>query len=782
VKTKLLLFCAGILSVGYLSQLPSLGWLIPLLLLPLLCIWPRLRRWLGPPAFCCVGVAWGIASGHVLLYPVLSVERSGEDFIARGVVVGLPDTDSRRTRFILQLEALEPVDGPPLARLPKRALVSWYRGEAPASGERWQVRVRLNTPRGFVNPGGFDYQGWLLRQGIHASGYVRADQNNRVLDGTGSGTGLWRQQLRGWLLETSDSPEKDLLLALLIGDRSHIDNARWWQLQTTGTNHLVAISGLHVGFVALLGFALGAGLGRLGNLFWHRMPAVIPAHFCASGLALIYAALAGFSLPTQRALIMVLVAQWAWLRRRTFKPAQGLLVALLAVVIMDPLASLDMGFWLSFGAVAVLVLAFSGRLAVRSPWPGQSLVQAQWAIFIGLMLPLAVLMNSSALLAPVANLLAIPLVTFTVVPWLLAAAISRNVWSGLSELSLWVAEQGIHFLALWLNWLVNLGGQAVNPVLSLAPGSLVLAVLAVVLLLLPKGIPGRWLGYPALLLALLAPPSPPPPLTVATLDVGQALAVVVRTPNHTLVFDTGLAYSERMEAGGAIIAPYLRRLGSSRIDKIVISHDHSDHTGGLFGLLAQMPARRLLLGQPLAYPPPEIKGENCHQVPPWRWDQVDFRFLILKGPVHTPSTNSFSTWAGLANPSSNNQSCVLLIEYAGEQILLTGDIEREVEWRLVGQEQLPEAIRFLQVPHHGSRTSSTRVFVRQVAPEYAVVSAGYRGRHGHPHQEVVQRYLKQDSQVLNTADSGAVIVQWHAPGEPPSVIRARERWRRYWYQ
>lgn len=767
MNTGLLFFFAGILSVGYLNRLPALIWLVPLLLPLLLCAWPRLRPWVSLPACLCAGFAWGLLSGHLLMQTALPVERSGEDFLVQGRVVGLPDTDARRTRFTLELESVQPLNGAPLERAPERALVSWYRGEVPNSGERWQMRVRLNTPRGFVNPGGFDYQGWLLRQGVHASGYVRAGEDNRMLTPAGGGVGVWRQKLRSWLLTRSAPAHQDLLLALLIGDRSEIKADRWQYLQATGTNHLVAISGLHVGFVALLGFYLGTGIGRLGNLLWHRLPAAVPAHLFASSFAFIYSALAGFSLPTQRALIMVLVAQWAWLRRRSFKPAQCLLIALVAVVFLDPLASLDMGFWLSFGAVAVLMLAFSGRHGSRAPWPGQSLLQAQWAVFIGLLVPLAVLLNSNALLAPVANLLAIPLVTFAVVPWLLAAAILRDLWPWLSDLNLRIAELGIQGLTHWLRWLVELGGQGVTPVVSLTPASLVLAVLAVVMLLCPKGLPGRWLGYPALVLAVLIPPAPAPPLTVTTLDVGQALALVVRTPNHALVFDTGLAYSERMEAGGAIIAPYLRRYGKAHIDKVVVSHEHRDHSGGLAGLLTHMRAGRLLIGHPLKGIPGANEGEICHEVPPWRWDQVDFRFLAFASVPHL---------------SSNNQSCVLLIEYAGEQVLLTGDIEQEAEWRLVGQGLLPESIRLLQVPHHGSRSSSTKEFVAQLTPDYAVVSASYRGRHGHPHAEVVQRYQDWGAQLLNTAEFGALIFEWHAPDQPPVVKRAREHWRRYWYQ
>lgn len=767
MSARFLIVGAGILSVGYLRFLPPLIWLLPLMLPALLCAWRRPRRWLSLPACLCAGVAWGVLSGHLLVQSQLPSERSGEDFLVRGVVVGLPDTDSRRTRFTLKLESVEPANGIPLVRMPERALISWYRGEIPNSGERWQMRVRLNTPRGFVNPGGFDYQGWLLRQGIHASGYVRADEANRMLAPPGAGVDAWRQQLRRWILGRAEPAHQDLLLALLIGDRSEINADRWRYLQATGTNHLVAISGLHVGFVAVLGFWLGTGVGRLGNMFWHRLPTTVPAHLCASALALVYSALAGFSLPTQRALIMVLIAQWAWMRRRSFKPAQCLVIALVAVVVLDPLASLDMGFWLSYGAVAILMLAFSGRHATSVPWPGRSLFEAQWAVFIGLLVPLAVLLNSNALLAPVANMLAIPLVTFAVVPWLLMGAMLHTFWPWLSDLNLRIAEMGLQGLAYWLRWLVELGGQGVTPVISMAPASLVLALLAVALLFCPKGFTGRWLGYPALLLAVLIPPAPSPPLTVTTLDVGQGLAMVVRTPNHTLVFDTGLAYSERMEAGGAIIAPYLRRYGKTLIDKVVVSHEHSDHAGGLPGLLVHMPVRRLLLGQPLEGVAGADNGESCHEIPPWRWDQVNFRFL---------------TWTDLERPSSNNRSCVLLIEYAGEQILLTGDIEREVEWRLVGQGQLPDSVRLLQVPHHGSRTSSTQEFVTRLAPEYAVVSASYLGRHGHPHTEVVQRYEEQGTRVLNTADSGALVFEWYGPGSGPVVKLAREHWRRYWYQ
>ncbi len=761
----LLCFCVGILAAGLLPVLPAVSWL--LLLLPLSLLTRRYSRLRWPLSFV-LGLCWGIASGHWSLQQQWPEQWHREDVVVSGRVLDLPQSSHNRVRFWLAVDEYLylPGDQQP-ETLPRRLQVTWYGSpESLATDQAWQLRLRLSRPRGMVNPAGFDYQAWLLRQGIGAVGYVREDPGNRLLaELRPYRVGTWRQGLRSWLLDRSGSEHSDLLLALLVGDRSLIDDGRWDQLRRTGTNHLMAISGLHVGFVASLGFLLGLIPGRLLNLFWHRLPARLPAHLLAAFLALGYAALAGFSLPTQRALVMVLVAQWVLLFRRSARASDAWVIALTAVLLLDPLAAWDMGFWLSFGAVAVLLLVFAGRR--RTGWI-VGLCKAQWAIFIGLLLPLALLLGQISLLAPLANLLAIPLVTMAVVPFLLLSAAIYPLWPGAGTRSLWVAERGMDVLVWWLDRLLALGGDWAMPALVFTPWSLLLAALAVLLILLPRGVSGRWLGYPGLLLALMLPGAPAPPLTITTLDVGQGLAVVVRTPNHTLVYDTGPAYSERFDAGSAIVVPYLRRAGVRSLDKLVISHSHDDHAGGLTGVLRAMPVTSLLLGEPEV----GLQGNyldhwyDCHEAfPDWQWDGVEFRFL---------------RWPLAPNASANDRSCVLLIRHADQWLLLTGDIERASEAALLATGELPEDIQWLQVPHHGSRTSSTAPFLAHTRPRYGVYSSGYRNRHGHPHWQVVERYRRLETRMYNTAHSGAVTFIWNSQGEV-RVLERRVTHRRYWY-
>lgn len=773
MKQQALCFATGVLGFALTPSLPSPLWL---LLTPLLLVLICASRFAGHIALQCsacllLGALWGLAMGHWHLSHTLPEQLAGEDLVVQGQLVGLPDSDVRRERALMRVDRVERPDGRPLDLRLRRLQVSWYGGPPLVSGEQWQLKVRVRPPRGFVNPSGFDYQLWLLRQRVDAVSYVRDSEHNRrvrsVEQSPGRGLwlpGYWRQSARDWLQQQSDLAHTGLLQALLLGDRSGLDNEQWERLQGTGTNHLIAISGLHVGFVALLGYSLGALLGRLLNLFWHRVPAPWLGHLLGLLLALGYSALAGFALPTQRALIMVLAVQLYLLNRRKLQADVALVLALVAVLIFDPLAGFDMGFWLSFTAVAVLLWAFVGRHPVGRRWPGQSLVRAQWVVFLGLLVPLALLIQSATLLAPFANLLAIPLVTFAVVPWLLLSSALGPFWSGGSQWLLGIADGGLSLLEWWLRLLDGVAGDALQFSTHFTLSSLLLAMGAVALLLLPRGIPIRFLGYPALLLAVVLPGPPPPALRVAFLDVGQGLASVVQTPNHSLVYDTGPRYSERLEAGGAIIAPYLRRRGVHRLDATVVSHRHSDHSGGLAGLEAAMPLGQLWWGEPL--PDTGLEGKNCRNQHRWRWDGVEFQFLF----------------AGLPrNPNSNNHSCVLLIRHRDQTLLLTGDIEREVEWRLVGAQAVPEAVTVLQIPHHGSDSSSTPEWVNRVRPQLAIAVAGYRSRHGHPAHEVVARYRAQGGEVLNTAELGAIEMEWDTAGNR-TERRYRHYQMRYWYR
>lgn len=773
MKHQSLCFAAGVLVFALTPSLPSPLWLVlaPLLVLSL-CFPPAAAtRLVRCSAWLLLGALWGLAAGHWQMSHTLPAAFEGEDVVVQGRLVGLPDADWRRQRVLMQVDRVASPEGEPLALDLRRLQVSWYGGPPLAAGEHWQLTVRVRPPRGFVNPAGFDYQLWLLRQRVDAVGYVRESEDNRRLRSVeqtfGAGVlslGHWRQSARQWLQSQPELTHTGLLQALLLGDRSGLDDEQWQRLQSTGTNHLIAISGLHVGFVALIGFGLGALLGRLLNLFCHRVPAHWPGHLLALLLALGYSALAGFALPTQRALVMVLAVQLYLLNRRRLQADIALMLALVAVLILDPLAGFDMGFWLSFTAVAVLLWAFVGRYPAGRRWPGQALVRAQWVVFLGLLVPLTLLTQGATLLAPIANLVAIPLVTFAVVPWLLLSAALYPLWPALSQWLLSLADGGLVLLEGWLGALEQLVGDSLAFSAQFTGPSLVLALGAVALLLMPRGFPARLLGYPALLLAVVLPGPPSPALRVAFLDVGHGLASVVQTPNHSLVYDTGLRYSDRLEAGGAIIAPYLRHRGIHELDATVVSHRHSDHSGGLLGLKAAMPIGDLWLGEPL--PDIDLDGKNCHNQHSWRWDDVAFQFLF----------------AGLPrNPNSNNHSCVLLIRYGDQTLLLTGDIEREVEWRLVGSETVPEALTVVQIPHHGSDSSSTPEWVRRVRPQIAVAPAGYQSRHGHPTDTVVERYRERGSRVLNTAELGAVEIEWDHEGEL-TKRHYRQYRQRYWYR
>ena len=755
---------AGILGSSLVPVLPAPAWfwLSPICLFLLLVRQPlwRLLGWM------LLGLAWGLLKGHWLMADVLPEAVSGQEFLVRGQVVGLPQTDSRRQRFTLDVESIARVSSQALDVPPRRLQISWYSGELVTSGEQWQFKLRLSPPLGFVNPSAFDYQLWLLRRGVDAVGYVRHwTQNRRLAPASGFTLGYWRHRASVWLGEVAPEPYRGRFQALLIGDRSALAQEDWRAMQATGTNHLIAISGLHVGFVAMLGFALGSGLGRLAGLAGATWPASRAGHCLALLLALCYSALAGFSLPTQRALLMVLAVQAGYLLRRRIHPLDSWLGALVLVLVFDPLAGFDIGFWLSFAAVGALLLAFVGRHSLASRRV-LSLVKSQWLVFIGLLMPLSLLTGGASLLAPLANLLAIPLVTFLVVPWLLLSAVFAGFWPGLSEGLLMPATWGLWALDHWLGWLLSFDG----PLLQLRPhwslSALLMAGLACLLLLMPRGLISRTLVYTALLLALLMPGPKPPALRLAFLDVGQGLAVAVQTPNHSLVYDTGPAYSDRLEAGSAILAPYLFKRGLNRLDALVLSHGHDDHAGGLEGLVSLIPTDKLWYGEEPAQRPPGPDAESCHQNQSWTWDGVRFQLLFAGLP---------------AEPNRNNHSCVLLIQHAGQNLLLTGDIEREVEWRLVGQGQLPERLTLLQVPHHGSNSSSTPEWVQRLKPELAIISAGHRNRHQHPAPTVTQRYQKAGSRLLNTGQLGALEFEWDSQGNRTERFY-RQYQKRYWYQ
>lgn len=796
MPVKLLLFSLGVIAVSFFPRLPPLWSVILLLPLAVLCCYWRHARYLLALFF---GLAWGIYSGYGLVNMQLADKLAGKDIIVTGQIQGLPELDEHRLRFNFRVDSAITGAGQiiPVENFPSKLQLSWYqyaRGGAAfdlpslAIGDQWQLRVRLKRPRGFVNPSGFDYQAWLLRQGIGATGYVVDHRSNQQIISAKKQFRFddWinqqRYQLQQWVVAHSESSERGILIALLIGDSALVDKNQWARMQQTGTSHLIAISGLHVGFLAIFGFYSGLWLGKCIQLVWHRCPALVIAWWSAILCASFYSALAGFNIPTVRTLIMLTVFYFACLWRRSINIADIFCLALALVVIIDPLASLDMGFWLSFGAVALLLIYFSGRLVPKhntQPWSGYSaanvlvgFIRSQWVMFIGLFVPLSLLVSSVSLVAPIANFIAIPLITFLVVPLLLISAVTRNLLSGISDFLLNSGGWLMEVLKIFLEGLLAFGGSWSSPVVAFSPTLAILFALSSCVLILPKGLFPRTLGWCGLLLGaglsfFIDSPNQPD-LKLGVLDVGQGSAFIVQVGKQTLVYDVGPKYTDSFDAGSGIVSPYLYAQGINHIDRLVVSHGDMDHAGGLTGLLEKISVDQLFAGEPQKIPQAirdTTETKNCHQIPDWHWQSVRFRFL---------------QFPQLARAKANNHSCVLLISYGEHHILLPGDIETSVENQLVRAQQLPEKLNLLLAAHHGSRTSSGVGFVNKMQPEVVVYSAGYRSQHGHPHLQVRQRYQAVGSREINTAESGAVLFEWDQ-NTLQRVREYRQSNRRYWF-
>ena len=782
---NLLACLCGILTVPHFHSLPPFHPGVILLLLGLL-YWRRLRL----PALYALGVSWGIIAGQQLLAMQLPVDWEGVDLQVSGEVIDLPQHREVGQRFLFRAETVEPIvqknassinSSAPFSVLPDSALpltilLTDYGDSGVQVGERWQFIVRLKRPRALVNEGGFDYQRWLLSHGIGATGYIRAAAFKQALPATGIyPVQRFRSDIQQWISTTASVNAAGPLLALAIGDNNAISPAQWQLFRATGTGHLMAISGLHIGLLAVCGFFLGRLLAALLTVVFTQWRCLRYLPHCISGLcATAYAALAGFGLPTQRALVMVLLLNLALIAGRAHYPLRALLLAALVIVLLDPLAGMDMGFWLSFGAVAVLVFYFQHRRQTalqQQPMRRnvRNFLAAQAVVFVGLCIPLIAFNTQLSLLSPIANLFVIPWLSFfSVIPLLLAIV--------LHALGLGIADNLLQLAGLNLEiaWRFLQGLQQLNVVTSWSPaavannfGVLVLAVCAAAVLLCARGLPGRWLSGLLFLPLLFPVPPAPPALRLTVLDVGQGLAVVVRTSEHTLLYDTGARFSDRFDIGEAVVLTYLRYHGIDYLDTMIISHGDNDHAGGAASILEGIQVDKLVVGESLpALAAAEVSPQLCDQSQHWQWQDVTFKLLRPKLPNKVRD--------------NNNLSCVLLISFAGNQLLLPGDIEAPVERALLAQNLLPQPVQTVIAPHHGSNTSSTTAFIDHTQPERVLVSAAYRSRYGHPHPLVTERYRKSGATIYNTASSGQIDLVVDDAGKI-TVRSLREYRPRYWY-
>ncbi len=756
----------GVITLQQVAALPAPVWLGVVALAPLLwagsflsSVLGRFHRLLLWFTFLSFGFGWAWLHAAVRLADAVPAEWEGLDLQVEGRVVGLPERDERRLRFLFEPSRLTlnervlPFSG--------RLRLAWYEEPAPlAPGEHWHLTVKLKRPHGMANPGTFDYEAWLFQQGIRATGYVRAAGRNYRLAvprwweaPADRARTHFKRQITSLL---GDAPFGGVLLAVSIGDRSGIAGTQWDVFTATGTNHLMAISGLHIGLVAMVA-------GMLGRALWRgRLALYLPAQKFAACSALLaaasYALLAGFSVPTQRALVMIAVVALAVLWGRPVRPAGGLAVALLGVLLLDPLAVLSPGFWLSFGAVAAIFYAMAGRLGPAGVWWRWGHVQV--VVALALTPPLVLMFGSASLASPLANLIAVPWVSFLVVPFTLAGTLLSGILPDLARLLL----QGADALMGWLWPFLEWSAAAVPPLYFARPPlwSMLAAGVGLAWLLAPRGWPARGLGIAWLLPMVLWTPARPAPgeVWLTLLDVGQGLATVVETAHHTLVYDAGPRFGPEFDTGAAVVDPFLRARGTERIDVLVVSHGDNDHIGGARSLTDTWTVGQFLTGVPEKVD--WVANEPCARGQAWLWDGV--RFEVLHPPVAL---------------GGNDGSCVLRVSGTGGNLLLTGDIEVRTEAELLADAPQLRA-RILVVPHHGSKTSSTEAFIDAVGPEIALFPVGYRNRFRLPYPAVVERYQARGITLMDSARDGAVTVRLSADGRVASETW-REQGRRYFH-
>lgn len=721
-------------------------------------------------AFFLLGIGW--SSWQALqVFEAIPEAYVNQPVQITGQVIELPKRSDDLQQFVLKVNQPRWLQG-------KRIMISWYQIDRASTkvfrqtvqaGEQWQLEGKLRPVYGAINPQGFDYARWLLSRRI--SGTLSVNQGLKLVEASNTAIDHQRAQLSTWIRETLTDSSSATASALAIGDRSTMTEQQREVLLRTGTGHLLAISGLHVGMVGLLGWLLGRLLCGLTLLLKTRPKQQRPPRppvnrhspeimqhlpLCLSVLtAVSYAVMSGFVVSTGRALVMLLIAGLAVVLRRQLSSFRLLLTALLLTLLINPLTVLGAGLWLSFSAVFWLYWAFHGRVARLRWW--QYLIRAQWVLMLG-MLPLQLIwFQQLSLVALPANLLAVPFVSLIILPMLLLSMLLHILMLPGADSVLSVTGGLLLLLQQYLEWLASLDYAAV----SLTPGNggwrLLLACAGALWLLAPRGIPIRIAGL-LLMLPLLIPTldrPPPEHWEMQVFDVGQGLAIAIRTQNHVLVYDTGPGDGHGRDRVASAMLPLLRRWGG-QIDTLLISHGDLDHAGGYQTALSKLNITNVISSK-------SSLGQSCHDAQSWQWDGVNFQIL---------HPGEYLPYLG------NDSSCVLLIESEHGSALLPGDISKAAEQRLLNLYGGPTAT-VLVAGHHGSKSSSSSEWLTAVKPQLGLVSAGRWNRFGMPHSEVTDRFAEAGVPLVNTATCGALNLRTDNP-KWPYAVADRTQSRHWW--
>ncbi len=676
-----------------------------------------------------LGFAWmGVFSAHILKSQVDTVYLNAPINII-GKISDLPKISNHKATFIFKVE--QPFNA--------KVKLSWYGKNLPVlqANDQWHLRVTLKRNNGYQNLGGFDYEQWLFYKQIDATGYVRSSINNKLIKpNNGLSINKFRQNIKQTLSKFLNKLQfGGVLNALVIGDRTLISEYNWALFKATNTTHLSVISGLHIGLISGFVFLFTGFLWRQCAKCTLRAPALVIGSYFGLISALIYALIAGFSIPTQRAFIMAGVVFLSIIFRRYHTIWQLYGMALLLVLIINPLSIFSVGFWLSFYVVAIIIYGASQHK--NRHWIVR-LIYIQLLISLATMPLIAWFFNSGSILSPIANLVAIPIFSFISTPFALIGAISAHLQLPLlATLSFDIANQSLIILSVLLEYLQSFNFNQWHYT-QVSSAEMLLLIITILITILPSALKLRRIAIVLLLLIIFHPSEKitKGSAVVTILDVGQGLANVVRTQNHTLLFDTGSDYPSGFNMGDAVVIPYLRSKQIQYLDKIIISHGDNDHIGGLNSVLKAFNVLEIHTSVPNKI---QATTTLCKKGRHWIWDDVLFEILN--------SDDNFK---------DNNASCVLKISTHSHSVLLSSDIEKKAEKYLIStqKDKLPSNI--LISPHHGSKTSSSDEFLEALSPKWVVVSSGYKNRFNHPAKVVVNRYKNHNINILNTSCSGQI--------------------------
>ncbi len=794
MKSGMVTFFFGVLFFYQLENLPAIGtitiqFVLLVIVISVFFIFllrhdvAHRKQMLSIVIFFILGFLWSwIRAESLIQQRQVFVEKS-QDLHVVARILTVPQNQQNRSRFDVQILSVSDRANTQL----RNALVrlSWYQQrQVVRPGEVWEFDLRLKHPNGFMNPGGMDYEGYLFQQGIVATGYVRSGQATGHLDHTLiSQINAWRLQIADSLRLMSDDLHP-VIPALALGLRDGLDQEQWDVMRLTGTTHLMAISGLHVGLVAILAYWFGRVVWSIPTWTIRHLPAQRAGAIFAIFGAISYACLAGLTIPTQRAVIMVIVIMLALIgvgRRDGVWPRMDVLcMAMFVVLLVDPSAIIAPGFWLSFIAVSLIFYVTSGRARIyasdrKRPWYKQ-VGRIHFLLALGMAPVTCFFFTKSPLLSPLANFIAVPVIGAMVTPLTLIGVLALAISAEVAAFFIHVAQGLIDLIWPFLRYLSEFDGWQIMPS-NTQWFTVVSASLGFIILLMPRGIPGRMMGM-FFLIPLFIP-------TISTreqgafdltvLDVGQGLASVIRTQKHTLVYDTGPKFSESFDTGKAVVVPYLRSQNIKTIDQLLISHADNDHRGGFLSVIAEIPTREIRTSVPdLLLNEMQNRGADqstigisithCEAGQRWRWDGVLFEML----------------YPGVTNLNQgNDSSCVLRVSNAQQSVLLTGDIEAVAERSLI-QSQAHIQADLMIAPHHGSLTSSTVAFVEQVDPTIAIFPVGYLNRFGFPKPAVLERYTTRSIQLFDTASSGAI--HFRVDESITLVSQTRKDARHFWHR